>query len=193
MVRNAVSLFITGGWNDFMFRNEKFLGFAHPYSLLEYFQNNEIDSNKTLWKRQYTNGSIKEQQFLNRGSNKLYSSHLEKKEDASMGNTWVICAFALFYHGKWREGGLRLLHNLSLSCFINKVMTSRYYVVTNSSIIDDVGVRDPILVCLFLVQKLPKRLKFNKIDICMFKVKKKSTRTSSIICSKLTIKTPKRR
>ena len=53
-----------------MFPNEKFLGFVHPYNLLEYFQNKEIDSNKTLQKRQYTNGSIKEQQFLNRGSNK---------------------------------------------------------------------------------------------------------------------------
>ena len=67
-----------------MFRNEKFLGFAHPYSLLEYFQNNEIDSNKTLWKRQYTNGSIKEQQFLNRGSNKLHCLRREKKEGTSM-------------------------------------------------------------------------------------------------------------
>ena len=49
-----------------MFRNEKFLGFVHPYNLLEYFQNKEIDSNKTLQKHQYTIGSIKEQQFLNR-------------------------------------------------------------------------------------------------------------------------------
>ena len=31
-----------------MFRNEKFLGFVHPYNLLEYFQNKEIDSNKTV-------------------------------------------------------------------------------------------------------------------------------------------------
>ena len=46
-----------------MFRNGKFLGFVHSYNLLEYFQNKEIDSNKTLWKHQYTNGtngSIKE-------------------------------------------------------------------------------------------------------------------------------------
>ena len=156
MVRNAVSLFITGGWNDFMFRNEKFLGFAHPYSLLEYFQNNEIDSNKTLWKRQYTNGSIKEQQFLNRGSNKFYCSHREKKEGTSMWNAWVLCVFVLFYRGNWREAGLRLP---SLSCFVNKVMTSRYYIVTNSSIIDDVGVRDPTLVCLFPVQNVTKKIK----------------------------------
>ena len=61
-----------------MFRNEKFLGFVHPYNLFEYSQN-EIDSDKTLLKRQYANGSIKEEQFLNRGSNTLYCSHREKK------------------------------------------------------------------------------------------------------------------
>ena len=31
-----------------MFRNENLLGFMHPYNILEYFQNKEIDSNKTL-------------------------------------------------------------------------------------------------------------------------------------------------
>ena len=47
-------------------------------------------------------------------------------------------------------------------------------------------------VC-FLCRKLPKRLKFNETDIYMLKVKKKSTRTRSVIFSKLTIKAPKRR
>ena len=28
-----------------MFRNEKFLGFEHPYNLSEYFQNKGIESN----------------------------------------------------------------------------------------------------------------------------------------------------
>ena len=31
-----------------MFQNEKFLGFVHPYNLLEYFQNKKTDSNKSL-------------------------------------------------------------------------------------------------------------------------------------------------
>ena len=118
MVSNAVFLFITSGWKDFSFRNGKFLDFVHPYSLLEYFQNKEIDSNKAILKRQHKNGSIKKQ-FLNRGNNKLYWSHIVKKEGASMWNTWVICVFVLFYHGNWREAGLRFLHNLSLSCFVN--------------------------------------------------------------------------
>ena len=67
-----------------MFRNEKFLGFVHPNNLLEYFENKEIDSNKTLQKSQYTNGPIKEQQPFNRESNKLYCSYREKKEGTSM-------------------------------------------------------------------------------------------------------------
>ena len=144
-----------------------------------------------MQKRQYASGSIKEQQFLNRGSNKLYCSHREKKEGTSMWNAWVLCFFVLFYHGNWREAGLRLLHHLSLSCFVNKVMSSWYYVVTKSSIIDDVGVQDPTLVCM--LQNIPKILKFNQINIYMFKVKKKSTRTRSVICSKLTIETAKQR
>ena len=76
-----------------LFQNEKFLGFEHPCNLLEYFQNKEIDSKKTLLKHQYTNGSSKEQQFLNRGSNKLSCSHWEKKEGTSMWNAWVFCVF----------------------------------------------------------------------------------------------------
>ena len=158
MVRKAVFLITTGGWKDFMCRNEKFLGFAHPHNLLEYFQNKESNSNKTLQKHQYTNGSIKEQQFLNRGSNKFYCSHREKKEGTSMWNAWVLCVFVLFYHGKWRKAGLQLLYHLSLSCFVNKVMTSWYYVVTKSFIIDDVVVPDPPLVCLFPVQNITKKI-----------------------------------
>ena len=76
---SAIFLIITGGLKDFMFRNEKFLGFAHPYNLLEYFQHKETDSHKTLQKGQYTNRSIKEQQLLNRGSNKSYCSHWERR------------------------------------------------------------------------------------------------------------------
>ena len=144
-----------------LFQNEKFLDFEHPCNLLEYFQNKEIDSKKTLLKHQYTNGSSKEQQFLNRGSNKLYCSHWEKKEGTTMWNVWVRCVFVLFDHGNWREAGLRLPHHLNLSCFVDKVMTSWYYVVTKRSIIDDVGVRDPTLVCLFLVQNITKKVKLD--------------------------------
>ena len=48
VVKNKVFLIITGDWKDFMCQNVKFLDFAHSYNLLEYFQNKESDSNKTL-------------------------------------------------------------------------------------------------------------------------------------------------
>ena len=48
VVRNADFLIITGGWKNFLFQNEKFLGFVHPYNLLEYFKNKDIDLNKIL-------------------------------------------------------------------------------------------------------------------------------------------------
>ena len=67
-------------------------------------------------------------------------------------------------------------------------MTSWHYIVTKSSIIDNKGVRDPPLTCFFLWKTVPKKLKFNEVDICMFKVRKKITRTRCEICPKLTIK-----
>ena len=51
---------------------------------------------------------------------------------------------------------------ISLSCFFNKVMTSWYYAVTKSLIIDDVGVRDLPLVCLFPVQNTTKKIKIQQ-------------------------------
>ena len=73
-------------------------------------------------------------------------------------------------------------------------MTSWYYIVTKSSIVDDLWVQDPAVVFFFFLwETLPKRLKFNQADIYIFKVKKKSTRARCEICPKLTIKAPKRR
>ena len=73
-------------------------------------------------------------------------------------------------------------------------MTSWYYIVTKSSIVDDLWVEGPPLVCFFFLwETLPKRLKFNQVEIYKFKVKKKSTRTRYEMCPKLTIKAPKRR
>ena len=56
-----------------LFRNDKFPGFGHPHNLLWYFQNKAIDSNITLQKGQNANGYIKEEPFLIRESNKLFS------------------------------------------------------------------------------------------------------------------------
>ena len=61
-----------------------------------------------------------------------------------------------------------------------------YYIVTKSSIVDDLWVRDLPLVCFFSVRKIKKEEQKEK-------VKKKSSTTRCEICPKLTIKTPKRR
>ena len=69
-------------------------------------------------------------------------------------------------------------------------------------IILSLWVRNPPVVCFFSVffvcvfffnVSLPKRLKFNHVDIYIFKVKKKSTRTRCEKSPKLIIKVPKRR
>ena len=79
VVWNTVFLIKIYDWKDFMFQNEKFLGFEHPYNLFEYFQNKGIDSNSNLQKRQNTNGSIKEQPFFSRGS-KNYILRTKKRK-----------------------------------------------------------------------------------------------------------------
>ena len=97
VVGHAAFLNIIGDWKNFMFWNEKFPRFGHPYNLFKYFQNKVTGSNKTLQKRQYRNGSIKEQPFLSRGSNELYTSHQEKKEGTNMWNAWVLLDFTLLH------------------------------------------------------------------------------------------------
>ena len=80
-------------------------------------------------------------------------------------------------------------------------MTSRYYIVTlilyylcGSEIrLWFVFFLFFFCVCFFFNVSLPKRLKFNHVDIYIFKVKKKSTRTRCEKSPKLIIKVPKRR
>ena len=46
VVGKAVFLIIIGGWRDFMFGNDNFLGFGHPYNIFEY--SNEIRKFKDI-------------------------------------------------------------------------------------------------------------------------------------------------
>ena len=97
VVGHAAFLNIIGDWKNFTFWNEKFPRFGHPYNLFKYFQNKVTGSHKTLQKRQYRNGSIKEQLFLRRGSKKLYASHRENKASTNMWNAWVLLDFTLLH------------------------------------------------------------------------------------------------
>ena len=63
-------------------------------------------------------------------------------------------------------------------------------IVTKTSIIDDLRVRDPPIV-YFLCKTLPRKLKLNEVDIYMFKVKKKGTRTRCEIYPELIMKAPR--
>ena len=50
-----------------------------------------------VYKYQYTNGPSKEQPFLKRGSNILYSSRQKKKEGTSMWNARVLWVVLLLH------------------------------------------------------------------------------------------------
>ena len=130
-----------------MFRNNKFQCFKHLYNLFEYFQNKGIDSNSILLKRQNRNGSIKDQQFLSRGSNKLYSLRREKKKvplcemfefSGSLSSPMLSILKIIAY-----RGSSTIPPSCKLELICQYEITS---IDTNSSITDDLGVRDQPLV-----------------------------------------------
>ena len=63
-----------------------------------------------------------------------------------------------FYHGNWSayRGSSTIPPSSKLELLCQCKMTS---IVTKSSIIDDPGIRDPPLVCLFFVQNITKKIK----------------------------------
>ena len=134
--------------------------------------------------------SIKKQTFFNREGNKLYSLHQEKKDSTSMWNTWVLWVF-VFLHASnviiatednSRQADLPFLDRLDWSCFDNTFwLPNILSQIAPSKMIwgSKIG---HWLVC-FLCKTLPKRLKFDKFDIYMFKGKKKVTKTICEICS----------
>ena len=112
-----------------------------------------------------------------------FLSHWEKKKGTNMWNAWVLWVFLHFHASKFLMGTednseqrhftIPSSYKLELLCQCE--MTSWYYIVTKS-------------FCL-----LWERLKFNQVDINIFKVKKKSNTLTCEICPKITIKAPKRR
>ena len=127
-----------------MFRNEKFLGFEHPCNLFQYFQNKGIDSNNNLQKRQNTNGSIKEKV-------PVCEMHFSGSLSSSMLSilSWKLKTIAY-------RGSSTIPPSSQLELLCQCELTS---IVRKSSIIDDLGVRDPPLVCLLSVQNITKNIK----------------------------------
>ena len=122
-----------------------------------------------------------------------FPSHWGKKKGTNMWNAWVLrvslfpmlpifsCELKITaYRGSFT---IPLSSKLELLCQCE--MTSWYYIVTKSSIVDDLWVRDLPLVCFFFLWE---RLKINQADICIFKVKKKNTTTRCEICPNLKVR-----
>ena len=57
------------------------------------------------------------------------------------------------------RGRSKIVTSPKLELFFQYVMTSGHYIVTKSSIKDDVRVQDPLLICLFSVQNITKNIK----------------------------------
>ena len=107
-------------------------------------------------------GSIKEQPFLRRGGNKLYSSHREKKEGSIMWNACVPWVFVLPHAFICKlkittyRGSSEIPPSFKMELLCQYELTFRHYIVTKNSITDDMEVRDPPLVGLFSVQNITK-------------------------------------
>ena len=126
-----------------------------------------------------------------------FPSHWEKKKGTNMWNAWVLRVFLLSHASNFLMGtednsiqrqlydsfiiyvGAALpMRNDFLILYCHKELHRRW----------SVGPRSP-LVCFFFLWE---RLKFNQVDIYIFKVKRNSTTTRCEICPKLTIKATKR-
>ena len=93
---------------------------------------------------------------------KNYSSHREKKEGTSVWNAWVLLVFVLLHDSNFimetedaYRGSSTIPPSSKLELLCQYEMAS---IVTKSSIIDDLGIRDPP-VCLFSVQHIIKKIK----------------------------------
>ena len=142
-----------------MFRNEKSPGLEHSYKSFEYFQNKVIDSNNILQKRQNKNNCF------SAGETKNYIPRIEKRKKVLV---YEMLEFSWFLSSSmipilsWKlkiiayRGSFTIPSSYKLELLCQYEMTS---IVTKSSIIDDLGVRDPPLVCLFSVQNITKKIK----------------------------------
>ena len=87
-----------------------------------------------------------------------------KERRYSIWNAWVLLVFVLLHVPilSWKlkiiayRGSSTIPPSSKLELLCQCKMTS---IVTKSSIIDDPGIRDPPLVCLFFVQNITKKIK----------------------------------
>ena len=100
----------------------------------------------------------------NNWKQKILLLALRKERRYSIWNTWVLLVFVLLHVPilSWKlkiiayRGSSTIPPSSKLELVCQYKMIS---IVTRNSIIDDLGVRDPPLVCLFSVQNITKKIK----------------------------------
>ena len=134
-------------------------GLGNSYKSFEYFQNKGIDSNNILQKRQNKNNC-----FL-AGETKNYIPRIEKRKKVPV---YEMREFSCFLSSSmipilsWKlkiiayRGSSTVPPSSKLELLCQCEMT---FIATKSPIIDDLGVRNPPLVCLFSVQSITKKIK----------------------------------
>ena len=179
MVGNAVFRIKIGDWKDFMFRNDKFHGFGHPHNLFEskirvliqitLCRNARIQMD--LSKNKHNRFSAEEAiNYIPRTEKRKKVPVCEMLE--SSGSLFSLMLPLLSWKLKiitYRDSST--IHPSSkLELLWQYKMTSWHYIVTKSSVIDDPGSEIRLWFFCFLCKTLPKRLKFNQVDIYMLKV-----------------------
>ena len=76
-----------------------------------------------------------------------FNSHREQK---------IRYQYVKYSSGFFASPMLPIFSSTKLELLCQSEMTSWYYIVTKSSIVDDLWMQDPLLVCFFLWETLPK-------------------------------------
>ena len=144
-----------------MFRNDKFPGFEHSYNLFEYFQNKAINSNRNarIQIDLSENNHFSAEEAIN------YILRTEKRKKVPVYEMLEFSgplSSSMLSILSWKlkiiayRGSRTIPPSSKFELLCQYEMTSTG---TKSSIIDDLGVRYPPLVCLFSVQNSNKKIK----------------------------------
>ena len=168
MVGNAVFQIKIDEWKDFMFQNDNFPGFGHPCNLFESKINvliiialcGNARIQMDLSKNKHNRFSAEEAiNYIPRTEKRKKVPVCEMLE--SFGSSFSPMLPISLWKPKmiaYRDSST--IHPSSkLELLYQYKMTSWHYITTKSSIIDDLGVRDPPLFFLFSMQNITKKIK----------------------------------
>ena len=177
MVGNAVFRIKIDDWKDFMFRNDKFPGFGHPYNLFE--SRIRVLIQITLCRNARIQMDLSKNKH-NRFSAEEAMNYIplteKRKKVCEMVESSRSLSSPMLPILSWKlkiiaYRGRSTIHTSSkLELLCQYKMTSWHYIITKSSIIDDLESEIRLWVFCFLCKTLPKRSKFNEVDIYKLKV-----------------------